>query len=863
MVSPSMNRPPREDRDTLQTNVRNETSGALSIATRMKTVVIVDDHADNRAMLAATLAHRDYRLVEASSGEEALATISQEHPDLVIADVLMPKMDGYEFVQQLRQDPKIAQTKVVFCTASYIEDESRRLAKACGVDHIIVKPAEPERVLEIVDDALGERSKPVARVPTKEFEREHLHLVTHKLSQKVEELETLTHQLEQEIVERKRAEDALRASEAHLQTVVENLDEGVIVSDLKGGLLRWSRAALKIHGYTNLEEGLRSLSDFVDTFELSTLDGTRVPVEDWPLARILSGENLRDLELRVRNIRADWERIFNYGGTLVHDANNKPLMAIVTVSDITQRKRAEERLLEQADIINHARDAIIIRNCEDDHITFWNKGAEHLYGWSANEALRKPIGELLYADAKEREALLKVLLSAGEFHGELKQVAKDGRDFIVDCRATLIRGPAGEPGSVLLINTDITEQKKLGTRLLRAQRLESIGTLAGGVAHELNNVLGPILMGAETLRSNPDPEDAAAMISLIEENARRGCSIVKQVLTFARGIEGEHVTINPRHLIDEMADIARKTFPKSIDVRQHYPERPWPINGDPTQLHQVLLNLCVNARDAMANGGSLVLDLENFNVDENYAAMTPGAKPGPHVILRVSDTGAGMPRAMIDKIFDPFFTTKEVGKGTGLGLSTVSGIVKSHGGFIFVSSDQGRGTTFNLFLPAVETDIALSEKESPPIINGNGELVLLVDDEINVRRVTKMTLEKYNYRVLEASDPPEALAIFAQQMNSVDFVLTAIVMPYMDGIALIRVLKKMQPNMIFIVSTEQENEPRLAELKELGVRNFLIKPFDTRQLLTTLGRAVLENKALIPGTPGRPTDILPAGVGKD
>jgi nitrogen-specific signal transduction histidine kinase/CheY-like chemotaxis protein len=406
-----------------------------------------------------------------------------------------------------------------------------------------------------------------------------------------------------------------------------------------------------------------------------------------------------------------------------------------------------------------------------------------------------------------------------------------------------VRNPDGTPRSVLSINTDVTEQKKLEMQLLRAQRLESIGTLAGGVAHDLNNVLGPILMGAESLRSNATGEHAAAMISLIEESARRGSSIVKQVLTFARGVEGERVLINPRHLIDEMVEIARKTFPKSIEVAGQYPEYPWSISGDPTQLHQVLLNLSTNARDAMANGGSLVLAAENLEVDDNYAAMMPGAKAGSYATLRVSDTGAGMPRVLLEKIFEPFFTTKDPGKGTGLGLSTSLGIVKSHAGFISVYSEQGRGTTFKVFLPAVQADVAPPQKEIPPVIKGNGELVLLVDDETNIRRVTKMTLEKHNYHVLEANDGPEALAIFAQEMDSISVVLTDMRMPYIDGIALIRALKKMKPNMTFIGSTGQEYEPRLAELQELGVMNFLSKPYDTRKLLTVLESAVSKQSA--------------------
>jgi hypothetical protein len=639
----------------------------------------------------------------------------------------------------------------------------------------------------------------------------------------------------EDVTASKRAKDALRASEAYLQTVVENLDEGVVVSDLKGQLLHWNRAALNIHGLRNLEEGLRSVGDFVDTFEVVAMDGAPVPVEEWPINRILRGEHLHDLELRVRNKRANWERIFDYGGTLVRDANNRPLMAIVTVSNITERKQAEARLLEQANIINRAQDAIIIRTFADEVITFWNKGAEHVYGWSANEMLGKPIGQLIFADEKEREDSLKQLVSTGEFHGELKQVAKDGREIIVNTRATLIRNADGVPRSVLLINTDVTEQKKLETQLLRSQRLESIGTLASGVAHDLNNVLVPILMASHALRGNVSTPESASLVSMIEESGRRGAEIVKQVLTFARGVEGERVKINPRHLIDEIADIARKTFPKSIKIFSGSLEDLWSIEGDPTQLHQVLLNLALNARDAMPDGGSLSFAAENFIVDEHYASITPNAAVGPHVVLRVSDSGSGMPRVTLDKIFDPFFTTKEVGKGTGLGLSTALGIVKSHGGFISVYSELGKGTTFKIFLPSdiSNEDIQKSESAAAPM-QGNGEQILVVDDEPNILQMTKMIFEKHNYRVLSANDGPEALALFAQQMGSIGGVITDVAMPYMDGVALVRSLKKMKSDIPIIASTGQVDQPGIAELRSLGVKNFLMKPYNTEKLLATV-----------------------------
>jgi PAS domain S-box-containing protein len=548
------------------------------------------------------------------------------------------------------------------------------------------------------------------------------------------------------------------------------------------------------------------------------------------------------MEYRLRHKDGSYHWVED-NNRVVRDEFGEATDAVGVWTDITERKQAEERLREQADIINRAHDAIIVLNFKDQRIVFWNSGAERLYGWSAEDAIGRSMGELIFADAKDCEGPLKILLaSAGEFHGEIKQVAKNGRKIIVDSRATLIRNPDGTPRSVLLINTDITEQKKLETHLLRAQRLESIGTLASGVAHDLNNILTPILMCAEVLKVDPTGEGVPALVSMIEESAMRGANVVKQVFTFARGIEGERVAIKPSHLIQEMVDIAKNTFPKTIEILGCYTDDLWAINCDPTQLHQVLLNLSVNARDAMPNGGSITIGAENFDVDEYYASMTPGSKPGPHVMLRVTDSGAGMSRPTIDKIFDPFFTTKEVGKGTGLGLSTVCGIIKSHGGFISVDSEVGRGTTFKIFLPAKNEDVdSPASKVSPATSRGSGETILVIDDEPNILRVTNMILTANNYSVLCANDGPEAVAIYAKQMDTIKLVLTDIVLPYIDGVALIRAFKKMKPDMLFVASSGYGEPAHLAELQGLGVAHFLTKPYDTVNLLNTL-RATLKHK---------------------
>ncbi len=628
-----------------------------------------------------------------------------------------------------------------------------------------------------------------------------------------------------DVTEQKAAAEGLRRQEEQYRLLFETNPSPMWVFDIATlRILAVNEAAIAQYGYSRaefLKLYLRDLRPSDDVPELiQALSPPGSPAH-------FSGQ--------FRHIKKD-------GSLILVEIHSGPIgwegvpARIVTAIDVTEQKRSEERLREQADMLNRAHDAIIVRNFDDRRVVFWNRGAERLYGWAAGEAIGQTVGELILANPQELEAISKVLETSGEFRGQLKEITKDGRALIVDVWSTLIRNSDGSPRSVMSINNDITEQKKLESQLLRAQRLESIGTLASGVAHDLNNVLTPILMCAEVLRTNADPADTESAISLIEESARRGAGIIKQVLTFARGVEGERVLINPSHLLEEMADIARKTFPKAIEISNRYPEDIWSIQGDPTQLHQVLLNLSVNARDAMPNGGSLVFWAENFEMDEHYASMIPDAKPGRYVALRVSDTGTGMPRATIEKIFDPFFTTKELGKGTGLGLSTALGILKSHAGFISVYSEQNKGTTFKMFFPAVETCIGAEKRTTASNFDkGNGELILLVEDEASIRRVTRMVLEKNNYRVLEANDGTEALAIFAQKMDAINAVFTDMMLPYMDGVALIRALKRMKTDIVFIASTGQGEEPRVTELQELGVTNFLAKPYDSGKLLSTMG----------------------------
>jgi CheY-like chemotaxis protein len=374
---------------------------------------------------------------------------------------------------------------------------------------------------------------------------------------------------------------------------------------------------------------------------------------------------------------------------------------------------------------------------------------------------------------------------------------------------------------------------------MRAQRIESIGTLAGGIAHDLNNILTPILTSIELLKLTETDPKARHVLKTIEDSSKRGADIVRQVLSFARGISGKRVEIHPTRLLKDIETLIRDTFPKNIQLHLSLPKACWPVLGDPTQLHQILLNLSVNARDAMPEGGSLTITAENTVLDELRVAMHPQAKPGRYVTVR--DTGIGIPAAMLDNIFEPFFTTKEVGKGTGLGLSTVVAIAKSHEGFVDVESEPGYGATFTVFLPAKE---APEEKHDDPATlagfpRGNGETILVVDDEPSILSVTCDTLELFGYRTLSAHDGAEAVAVYRQQPGEISAVLTDMTMPIMDGAAEIRALLQINPELKIIASSgymtnESSNKNSLAKSKY-----FLPKPYTAETLLRTV-RTILD-----------------------
>lgn len=520
------------------------------------------------------------------------------------------------------------------------------------------------------------------------------------------------------------------------------------------------------------------------------------------------------------------------------DEQKKPFQYVAIRYEITERKLAEDRIRQQASLLDKAQDAIIVSDL-NHQVLYWNQGAERVYGWSEEDAFGRNIADLLSGgDRRELEKAHQVLEAADEWKAESRHTTRSGERIIVESRWTLVKNDAGEPDYYLIINTDITEKKRTEEHLLRAQRMESIGTLAGGIAHDLNNILSPIMMAADMMRTNPDG-DTTRWVGMIKENAERGADLIKQVLTFARGMAGERITVNLKHLIKEIVSVLKETLPRSIKLVYEIEPELWTISADPTQIHQVLMNVCLNARDAMPDGGTLTIQAGNVVIDDNYARMNIDARAGSYLLLTVTDSGTGMSTDVINRIFDPFFTTKDVGKGTGLGLATTMTIVKSHDGFINVYSEPTKGTKFSIYLPSAEEHAArTTTADGSRTARGNGEMILVVDDEESIREVAAATLAANGYRTVTAADGREAMDIYEANKDDIAAVLTDMAMPNMDGAAMIAELRKIDPKLNIIAMSGMIHENQTVDLQKLGVEKLLPKPFTAEKLLTTLAEVL-------------------------
>lgn len=512
------------------------------------------------------------------------------------------------------------------------------------------------------------------------------------------------------------------------------------------------------------------------------------------------------------------------------------------IANAIEHKRSVEKIKEQAALLNKSQDAIIVETVEG-LVTFWNEGATHVFGWGSDQTTGRKLEDILKQHAGLGVAgIRKLVIKDGEWSGEMKAQDRHGSCKELDCRWKLLANSGGTSKSIMIVCTDITEKKRLEAQFMRAQRLESIGTLASGIAHDLNNILAPVMMSIKTLELNLHDEQSLKILQAMESSTKHGADMVRQVLMFGRGANGERVTIQPRHLLKEAVSIAEATFPKSVRIEQSFAPELWTVLGDATQIHQIVLNLMVNARDAMPDGGTLKIRADNETLGDGCSNLSADAKPGKYVVITVADTGAGIPPGLIDKIFEPFFTTKEIGKGTGLGLSTASALVKGNGGFLTVYSEVNKGSTFRVYLPATEAAeaAAVAETKMDQYV-GHGELILVVDDESSIREIARATLEAYGYHVLVAGDGAEAIATFVKNMNTVRAIIIDNMMPVLDGKSAIPALKRIRGDVKIIATSGLQDEITGPFFDQAD--SFINKPFTGEKLLSTVHDVVGEVSA--------------------
>ncbi|MEA5505316.1 PAS domain S-box protein [Halotia wernerae UHCC 0503] len=662
----------------------------------------------------------------------------------------------------------------------------------------------PDFAVELLQEAIAEIS----------ISLEELHVSAEELQQQNEELVATRHLVE---AERQRYQDLFNfAPDAYL------------VTDLTGIIQEANHAAAQL---------LNARQAFLIGKPLSVFIYQAERQKFWQMIlRLRQQKQIRGQELWMFHNNGDIDFPAEVTATITEDSLRWLLR------DISDRYRAEQKIREQAALLDITTDAILVRDL-NNQVLFWNKGAENVYGWRAEEILKKN-ASILFPQASpeispQLTAIIKTVSELGSWQGELYKVTKDGKKIIISSRWTLMRDPAGLPKSILTVDTDITEKKQLETRLFRTQRLESLGTLASGIAHDLNNILTPMVTIAQLLplKHLQIDESSQQMLKLLETNAKRGTDLVQQILSFTRSSEVKRTIVSVSHLIEDIEQMIKRTFPKFIDIHTDISPDVGIVLGDSTQLHQVLMNLVVNARDAMPKGGSLHISATKLSLNQNHHKTLIGAKIGSYILITVSDTGVGICPEIIDRIFDPFFTTKEVGKGTGLGLSTVIGIINNHGGFVEVSSQIEVGSQFQVYLPTSEVSIdSVVDEIELPI--GQGELILVVDDEAAITQITKTTLEIHNYRVVTAKNGIEALALYTQHKNDIKLVLMDMMMPSMAGGTAIHTLQMMNREVQIIAMSGLASAEALAQVTGSGIQGFLPKPFTAHELLNSVQKVL-------------------------
>ena len=792
-------------------------------------VLIVDDNPTNRKYLRSTLEAEGHRTIEAADGLEGLEKLRSTDVDAVISDVLMPRMDGYRFSYEVRRSEELREIPIVIYSATHAPLAEAGLTSNLGVDRFVPSPAPAAAILEALNDAVGSR-RSLRRTPAaEELDRlkeysEHLVLELEKKNLELEGARDLL----------SNANDALRKSEKRYRDLVDQAPIGVFQSTPEGQFLELNFAFATMLGYDAVREVLQlpAIETYVDPS-----DRTRM-IEILNRAGRVSGLELR---LKHRDGTPVWARI---DARSVRSDDGAVERYEIFATDIGEQHSSADAVraseARYRALMEHAHDAIFVNN-EYGIVQEVNRAAEALVGATREEMVGQSFLETL--PVEDREHVLGNFRKTLE-HGsilELLQIRiqrRDGTTIPAEVSASVVE--IGGKQFVMGLVRNVSERDAMAEQLRLAQKMEAVGQLAGGVAHDFNNLLTAILGYSQLLapQLRGDPEQFSA-IEEIRKAGERAAGLTRQLLAFSRKQVLEPRVLDLNRVADQIQGMLSRLIGEDIQVVMNLDPALGCVRADAGQIEQVIVNLAVNARDAMPRGGQISLETANVELDESYAQAHVPVQPGSFVMLAVSDTGAGMDAATRQRIFEPFFTTKGKGEGTGLGLSTVYGIVKQSGGYIWVYSEPGRGTTFKIYLPRVD-----DPSEGPVVPStaalpaGGNETILVVEDEAAVRKLVCKTLEARGYRVLEAADGGEAVAIAGTQ--SVDLLLTDMVLPGMGGGEIAARIRDIHPRAKVLYTSGYTDDVIVRRgLMERGAA-FLEKPF-TPSILARRVREVLDS----------------------
>jgi two-component system NtrC family sensor kinase len=789
----------------------------------MMKLLIVEDDIDSRVYLERSLKAQGYSVDTAGNGVEAMGRINQSIPDIIISDILMPEMDGFELCRRIKKDENLRTIPFVFYTATYVDQQDEDLAMSLGASRFVVKPMEMNVFLNLIEEVLEEHKKKKLPVQDhlksgdEEIERKHADALIKKLSKKVRELE-------QERIEVQKKEEEWRHT-------FDSISDHVAVIDLNFRIAKANNSLASLAG--------KDPDELVGKHCYEVVHGLKEPVFDCPHREMLKTKKAVTREQYSPSI----DKYFLVTSSPIFEGDELK-GSIHFMKDITESKKMEISFRKLSRAVEQSPLSIIITDTEGK-MEYVNPYFTELTGYSLKEALavHPSILKSGIHPPELYDELWKTITSGNVWRGQFHNRKKNGEMYWEDATISPITDEKGDIKNYIAIKEDITKRKSLEEQLLQSQKMEGIGRLAGGVAHDFNNILSAIISYAYL--AGMDAGDDLKLkhnVDQITVLASRASEITKGLLEFSRKHPYNPAPLNINEKIMSVKKIMNKFLGEDIELNIKLADRYLVIMADTVQIEQIIMNLATNAYDAMNGSGTLSILTEMMTIDNSFIQLNKFGKPGTYAVITVSDTGTGMNKNIKQMIFEPFFTTKEVGKGTGLGLSIVYGIVKQHQGFIHVYSEPGHGTTFKLYFKIADTDAIEQIKEEPIAadLSGHEETILLAEDEEDVRAVETTILQKYNYRVIEAVDGQDAIDKFINNMDMIKLCILDAVMPKKNGKEVIEAIRKNKSNTnIILTSGYAADVISCTGIPKEGLE-FLPKPILPDNLLKTV-KKVLNN----------------------